>query len=95
MEKKAYMTAREFAAKIKRPYPTVATWLRKGRVKGAEAHKLGAVTVWLIPVETATDFNEPKRGRPKKAAGEQTKTAKARKRQASRMMSGTGKSGKK
>jgi hypothetical protein len=75
MEKKAYMTAREFAAKIKKPYPTVATWLRKGKVKGAEAHTLGAVTVWLIPVETATGFEYPKRGRPRKA-GDQPKASK-------------------
>jgi hypothetical protein len=80
MEKKTHMTAREFAAKIKKPYPTVATWLRKGKVKGAEAHKLGAVTVWLIPVEIANSFKDyPTRGRPKKTGEKTAPTKKATK----------------
>ena len=61
------MTASEFAEKINTPYPTVAQWLRDGRVPGAELQEVGSLKFWLIPVDVLRDFVRPKKGRPKKA----------------------------
>lgn len=61
------MTASEFAEKINTPYPTVAAWLREGRVPGAELQQFGNVKFWMIPVDVLKDFSRPKKGRPKKA----------------------------
>jgi excisionase family DNA binding protein len=66
MELENYMTAREFAQLVNTPYPTVAQWLRDGRVPGAELHNLGSMKVWLIPRESLKDFKRPEMGRPKK-----------------------------
>lgn len=62
------MTAREFAVAIKRPYPTVALWLRKGLVPGVKEIELGTAKLWQIPVEAVETFVPPKRGRPLKKA---------------------------
>ena len=35
------MTAQEFAIKINTPYPTVAAWLREGKVPGAQMQEVG------------------------------------------------------
>jgi len=59
------MTAREFAAAIDRPYPTVALWLRQNRVPGAYQEKVGDFSVWQIPVEAVKAFKPPKPGRPR------------------------------
>ncbi|HKQ76712.1 MAG TPA: hypothetical protein VJ810_23660 [Blastocatellia bacterium] len=59
------MTAREFAAAINRPYPTVALWLRQNRVPGAYQEKVGDFSVWQIPVEAVEGFEPPKPGRPR------------------------------
>jgi hypothetical protein len=68
MEKKQeLMTAREFARQIKKPYTTVAGWLQKGQVPGAEAQMVGTFKVWMIPVSALKTYKVPKRGRPKKA----------------------------
>jgi len=68
MEKKQeLMTAREFARRMEVPYTTVAGWLQKGIVLGAEAQEVGTFKVWMIPVSALKDFKHPKRGRPKKA----------------------------
>ena len=63
-----FMTAREFAAVIKRPYPTVALWLRKGLVPGVKEIELGTAKLWQIPVSAVETFVPPKRGRPTKEA---------------------------
>jgi hypothetical protein len=68
MEIEGFMTASEFAEKINTPYPTVAAWLREGRVPGAQLQALGNLKFWLIPVDVLKDFSRPKKGRPKKAA---------------------------
>jgi hypothetical protein len=67
MEKK-FMTAREFAAAIKRPYPTVALWLRQKRIPGAFQESVGDFSIWQIPVEAVDTFEPPKPGRPPKLA---------------------------
>lgn len=61
------MTAREFAAAIDRPYPTVALWLRQKRVPGAYQESVGDFSVWQIPVEAVEEFKPPALGRPPKA----------------------------
>ncbi len=61
------MTAREFAAAIDRPYPTVALWLRQNRVPGAYQEKVGDFSVWQIPIEAVKGFEQPKLGRPPKS----------------------------
>jgi hypothetical protein len=68
-----YMTAREFAAAIKRPYPTVALWLRQGLVPGVEEIQLGTAKLWQIPATAVETFVPPKRGRPKKKNGAKKK----------------------
>jgi hypothetical protein len=79
MEKKEeVMTAREFARRMEVPYTTVAGWLQKGIVPGAEAQEVGTFKVWMIPVSALKDFKRPDRGRPKKA----TKTSKTTKKAA-------------
>jgi len=71
------MTATEFAEKINTPYPTVAAWLREGRVPGAELHQFGNTKFWMIPADVLKDFTRPKKGRPlkKKAEPSAKKTA--------------------
>ncbi len=61
------MTASEFAEKINTPYPTVAAWLREGRVPGAQLHEFGKVKFWMKPADVLKDFIRPKKGRPMKA----------------------------
>jgi len=58
------MTASEFSEKINTPYPTVAAWLREGRVPGAELHQFGNTKFWMIPADVLKDFTRPKKGRP-------------------------------
>lgn len=62
------MTAREFAHLVNTPYPTVAQWLRDGRVPGAEMQEIGNLKVWLIPKDVLKDFKRPEMGRPKRAS---------------------------
>jgi|SRR5215475_1648525 len=76
MELGNYMTATEFAEKINTPYPTVAAWLREGRVPGAEMREVGNLKFWLIPVDVLRDFTRPKKGRPALIDVEQAKRAK-------------------
>ena len=64
------MTAREFAAAINRPYPTVALWLRKGLVPGVGEIELGTAKLWQVPTTAVETFVPPKRGRPRKAKPE-------------------------
>ena len=73
MEIADFMTASEFAEKINTPYPTVAQWLREGRVPGAQLQEVGNLRFWLIPVDVLKDFMRPKKGRPKKAAKKPSK----------------------
>ena len=61
------MTAIEFAEKVNTAYPTVAKWLRDGKVPGAFRHKIGNMEIWMIPGDVLKDFVRPKMGRPKKA----------------------------
>jgi len=81
MEIDKFMTAVEIAEKVNTAYPTVAKWLREGKVPGAFRQKIGNMEIWLIPGDVLKDFRRPKMGRPKKAV-EQTKTGKAAKKRA-------------
>lgn len=78
MEIDNFMTAIEFAEKVNTAYPTVAKWLREGKVPGAFRQKIGNMEIWLIPGDVLKDFERPKMGRPKKAS-EQPKTSKPKK----------------
>ena len=71
------MTAREFARRLKIPYTTVAGWLQKGQVPGAESQIVGTFKVWMIPVEALKTFKRPKRGRP--SMTEEEKAARVKK----------------
>jgi hypothetical protein len=63
MEKK-FITAREFAEQIGRPYQTVVLWLRKRQVPGAKLKEVGDFKVWQIPIDVMETFQPPKPGRP-------------------------------
>jgi len=76
MEIGNFMTATEFAEKINTPYPTVAAWLREGRVPGAELQEIGNLKFWLIPVDVLKDFTRPKKGRPTLTDEEKARRAK-------------------
>src|SRR5215813_2407244 len=78
MELNNFMTAREFAHLVNTPYPTVAQWLRNGRVPGAELKEIGNLKVWLIPKDVLKDFKRPEMGRPALTDEEKTKKAKKR-----------------
>lgn len=60
------MTATEFAEKVNTAYPTVAKWLRDGKVPGAIRQRIGNMEIWMIPGDVLKDFVRPKMGRPKK-----------------------------
>jgi hypothetical protein len=82
------LTAAEFAKAIQVPYPTVALWLREGRIEGAMRLELGALKVWQIPA-TAVKMHKggdarPQRGRPPKPKvdGAEKSPSKPRKRKA-------------
>lgn len=70
------MTAQEFAIKINTPYPTVAAWLREGKVPGAQMQEVGNLRFWLVPGDVLRDFQRPQRGRPKKTASDSKKAIK-------------------
>jgi len=70
MELENYMTAREFAQLVNTPYPTVAQWLRDGRIPGAELADIGHLKVWMIPKDVLKDFKRPEMGRPSKKKAE-------------------------
>jgi hypothetical protein len=67
-QKREFLTAREFAAAINRPYPTVALWLRNNLIPEATYIQLGKMRVWQIPLSVLETFKPPKIGRPKKDA---------------------------
>lgn len=79
------LTAEEFAAAISTPYPTVALWLRQGRIKDAERLEVGKLRFWQIPAAIVQGFVKPTRGRPegskdsKKRAKRKPATKKSRK----------------
>jgi len=60
-----------FGRKIKRPYKTVATWLRKGQVPGAVPQTIGEFRIWMVPEDAVSTFPQwqPKPGRPTKETG--------------------------
>jgi hypothetical protein len=64
MEIDNFMTAVEFAEKVNTAYPTVAKWLREGKVPGAFRQKIGNMEIWMIPGDVLKDFERPKMGRP-------------------------------
>jgi hypothetical protein len=66
METENFMTAKEFAILVNRPYPTIAQWLRGGGITGAELANIGEMQVWMIPKTDLVDFKIPEMGRPKK-----------------------------
>jgi hypothetical protein len=65
------MTDGEFARQIKKPYTTVATWLRKGQVPGAVPQTIEDFRIWMVPESAVETFAQwrPKPGRPAKEAG--------------------------
>jgi hypothetical protein len=78
MELDNFMTAREFAHLVNTPYPTVAQWLRDGRVPGAKLTDIGHLKVWMIPKDVLKDFKRPEMGRP--ALPDEEKARKSKKR---------------
>ena len=62
------MTAIEFAEKVNTAYPTVAKWLRDGKVPGAFRQRIGNMEIWMIPGDVLREFDRPKMGRPRKVA---------------------------
>ena len=78
--KKDMMTAAEFAKAIEVPYPTVALWLREGKIPEAEQLEIGALKVWQIPSTAVKVYkgeeNRPKRGRPVNPASKRSKARK-------------------
>jgi hypothetical protein len=79
METEGFMTATEFAEKINTPYPTVAAWLREGKVPGAVLQEFGTVKFWMIPADVLKDFVRPKKGRPRKESASKKSTKKSKK----------------
>ncbi|MGH9754729.1 MAG: hypothetical protein ACREA2_18280 [Blastocatellia bacterium] len=80
------MTATEFAEKVNTAYPTVAKWLREGKVPGAFRQKIGNMEIWMIPGDVLKDFVRPKMGRPlgRKTSAKKTATKKASKKGAAK-----------
>jgi hypothetical protein len=64
-EPEKFMTAKEFAAKLGRPYSTIAYWLRENRIPGATTTTIGDAVFWQIPISALAEFREPTIGRPK------------------------------
>jgi hypothetical protein len=61
------LTTQQVAAKLDRPYPTIALWVRQGRFKNAVSEETPRGKIWWIPESDLKGFTEPKPGRPKKA----------------------------
>ncbi|HKF55240.1 MAG TPA: hypothetical protein VKJ45_07340 [Blastocatellia bacterium] len=68
MKKDEWLTTRQFAAEVGRPYDTVIYWLRKGLVPGVEVVELSNLRVYRIPRSAVAQFKKqgPRRGRPRK-----------------------------
>jgi hypothetical protein len=64
------ISATEYAERIGKPYPTVAAWLRKGRIKGAVKTVFGKIEIWKIPEDAP--YQEPPFGRPKGSKAKKT-----------------------
>jgi hypothetical protein len=79
-EREETMTARELARRLNEPYTTVAGWLQRSLVPGAEATMVGTFKVWVIPASVVDTIDEwrPKQGRPPLTEAEKTARAKAR-----------------
>jgi hypothetical protein len=78
--KEEFMTARELARRLNEPYTTVAGWLQRNLVPGAEAQMVGTFKVWVIPVSVVDTVKtwRPKMGRPPLTDEEKAARAKAR-----------------
>jgi hypothetical protein len=76
MEKTKMLTTQEVAARLDRPYPTIALWVRQGRFKNAVAEDAPRGKVWWIPESDLEDFIEPTLGRPPKPKEKQLMLAK-------------------
>jgi hypothetical protein len=78
--KQEFMTARELARRPNEPYTTVAGWLQRGLVPGADVQKVGPCRVWIVPAGAAdtADTWRPKMGRPPLTEEEKAARAKAR-----------------
>jgi hypothetical protein len=70
---KNYMTASEFAEKRNIPYQTVVRWARKRMIPGVKVTQFGKAKFYMIPDDAVITFEQPKRGRPKKAAKKRAK----------------------
>ena len=62
------LTALEFSEAIGVPYATVALWLRRKKVEGAQQVAFGGLKFWQIPQSSVALYKgenkRPKRGRP-------------------------------
>jgi hypothetical protein len=74
-KEREYMTAKEFAEKIGRPYPTVYLWLRTNQIPEAVYVEFGNMKVWQIPHSVLETFKPPKVGRPSKQSISESLTA--------------------
>lgn len=61
------LTTADVAGRLGRPERTVRLWCKQGRFKGARSESTPRGDYWLIPESALKDFQEPKRGAPKKA----------------------------
>ncbi len=62
-------------------YPTLARWLQKGLIEGAEQEDTPRGPVWKMPLASVERFEPPKKGRPVKPKGVRS-SKRARKRDA-------------
>jgi hypothetical protein len=66
MRKQKMLSPSQYAEKIGKPYQTVMTWLRQGRIAGAVKQEIGKMAIYQIPENAVA--SAPPMGRPKKAA---------------------------
>jgi hypothetical protein len=64
MRKTKMLSPSQFAEKVGKPYQTIMTWLRQGRIPAAEKTQVGKLFIYLIPEDA--EFHAPVMGRPKK-----------------------------
>ena len=69
MKEGDWLTTRQFAEQVGRPYDTVIYWLRKGLVEGAKLVQVGSLRAYQVPQSAVAQFKKegPRRGRPPKA----------------------------
>lgn len=71
------LTTQQVAQKLRKPYPTVALWVRQGRFPHAKYEETPRGGVWWIPESDLAGFVAPKPGRPPAKAHATKKTTKS------------------